>query len=525
MKRRDFLGAVAAAAAWSAAESCHTEAHGDGPQPAHRNVDRDGRCFLTPPREFLFTDLRHINAGDLVWRSPDGKPIPVAGPPQPPVEAVADARGVARGIRLVAQKATKEGPIEGRPAGVIYADGLYRAWSLRTNYPAGKNLGSYSLAPADSITVEYSESKDGYAWRGRALTELKVSNVTGIDGAGFFVDPRAPADERYKGIYNARVLANVPALWQQYQKVHPRNRHVSLGPDYIYCLFGLVSADGLSWRLVPEPLLIHKGDTDNTVYYDQWLQKYVLYTRFMRYDRRTIARAESDDFRHWTPVEPLIGPSLQDPCSYDVYTNARTHYPGLPEHHLMFPLIYRRDSQTSEIHLYTSMDGVMWDRVPGGPVLEPGNPPGWDGKFVVASKNLVPLGQDRLAIAYGGASHPHKYPRWPGVISHKAGWACWPKGRLVALVADQEGQFPTFGMAVTGRQLRVNAKVRPGGQIRVGVHGPAGRTAADCDPITGDRLAHPVTWGGNAQAGLALGSTVRLHFQLRAAELFGLQWV
>ena len=42
----------------------------------------------------------------------------------------------------------------------------------------------------------------------------------------------------------------------------------------------------------------------------------------------------------------------------------------------MFPLVYRRDTQTSEIHLYTSMDGVLWDRVPGGPVLQPSDPSG-----------------------------------------------------------------------------------------------------------------------------------------------------
>jgi hypothetical protein len=30
---------------------------------------------------------------------------------------------------------------------------------------------------------------------------------------------------------------------------------------------------------IPDPLMIHMGDTDNTVYRDGWLGKYVLYTR------------------------------------------------------------------------------------------------------------------------------------------------------------------------------------------------------------------------------------------------------
>jgi len=122
MKRRDFLTTVAGAA-WAASLDWNQMSRADQPPAINRAVDRDGRVFLTPPREFLFTDLRHVNAGDLVWRGPDGKAIPVAGPPEPPVEAVSDNHGVARGIRLVAQKANKEGPIAGLPSGVVHDDG------------------------------------------------------------------------------------------------------------------------------------------------------------------------------------------------------------------------------------------------------------------------------------------------------------------------------------------------------------------------------------------------------------------
>lgn len=188
-------------------------------------------------------------------------------------------------------------------------------------------------------------------------------------------------------------------------------------------------------------------------------------------------------------------------------------------------MIYRRDTQGSEIHIYTSVDGALWDRVPGGPVLEPSEPSDWDGKFVVASKNLVPLGNDRVGIPYTGVSHPHKYPRWKGVITGKSGWAWWPRGRLVALTADKEGQFHTFDIPVTGTRLQLNANVRTGGEVRVGIDGHDARSVADCDAITGDSLAHGVSWRGDANAGIGPGATVRLHFQLRAAKLFGLEWV
>ena len=523
--RRAFCTGAGSALMIPAVRSLFPPSLAQAAQAAGGDVDPCGGYTVSPPEQFLFTDLRHIDVGDLQWMSPEGSPIPVAGPPEPPVEARAVLGGVPRGIRLVAQPARKEGPIEGLPRSVIHHDGLYRSWSVSANYPSGENLGSYSRAAAKSITVRYGESNDGYSWSFRDASEIEISGQTGIDGDGFFIDPHGPEEERYKCVYNAWVLTDNARLWEQYDKIHPRHRDVRINPDYIYCLFGLVSPDGLNWRRIEEPLLIHKGDTDNTVYYDQWLGKYVLYTRLYWLRRRMIARAESDDFRHWSPVDPIVQPSLDDPLSYDVYTNARTSYPGLPEHHLMFPMYYRRYTQTSEIHLLTSIDGIRWQRLPAGPVLEPGDPGDWDGEFVVAGKNLVPLGNDRVAIPYSGATHPHKYPRWPGTIQHGSGWASWPKGRLAAITADEEGEFHTFGVTVTGEKLAVNAKVRRAGELRVGLSGVEGRSAADCDPILGDDLAHPVTWKGDRSLGAAPGSTVALHCKLRAAELFGFEWV
>jgi hypothetical protein len=527
MRRRDFIAGVGSALVASAARPFSGLVVAQASQPAAAEGDPDpaGGYTLRPPRQFLFTDLRHIDPSDLAWRSPDGKSIPVAGPPDPPVPAIADLGRVPRGIRLVAQPAAKEGPVENLPGRVIHADGLYRSWTIQTKYPSGKNLGSYSAAPAEAIAVRCGESKDGYAWTWRDAGEIKVSDVTGIDGEFFFIDPHAAPDERFKCIYNARVLSDVGPLWEQYRKIHPRHRDLRLNHDYIYCLFGMVSPDGLAWKPISEPLMVHKGDTDNTVYYDEWLGKYVLYTRLYWMQRRMIARAESDDFRRWTPVDPIVSPGLEDPVSFDVYTNGRTCYPGLPEHHLMFPLFYRRYTQTAEIHLHSSLDGIRWDRVPGGPVLTPGDPGAWDGEFIGAGKDLVPLGKDRIAIPYSGSTHPHKSPRWPGVISSATGWASWPKGRLCAIRADEEGQFSTFGVEITGQQLKINARVRRAGEIRIGLIGTNGRSVGECDPITGDSLAHPVTWKGDSALRRDRGQTVILHFALRAADLFGFEWV
>lgn len=491
---------------------------------ADADPDPEGGYTLKPPRQFLFLDYRHINPGDLRWFSPEGRQLPVAGPPEPPVQAVAGADDVPSGIRLVAQQATKEGPIEGPPSRILYEDGLYRSWSAGVDYGKGNDLGSYSKAAARSIAINYGESKDGYAWNWREGGTVTPPHVTGIDGGHFFIDPHGPKEERYKFIYHALVLDGQAELWRQYKQVHPRHRDVRLNENTINGMYGMVSPDGLNWKAIPEPLMIHKGDTDNTVYYDEWLGKYVLYTRLYWMRRRMVARAESDDFRRWTPVEPILWPRLEDPFSWDVYTNGRTCYPGLPEHHLMFPVFYRRLTQTSEVHLHSSYDGIHWDRVPGGPVLEPGDPGSWDGEYIIAGKGLVPLGKDRIAIPYSACDHPHKYPRWPGVITHKAGWATWPRGRLCALRADGYGQFDTFTVEVTGRELHLNCKVPRAGEIRVGLHRVKGRSVEDCDPITGDHLDHTVTWKGDPRLTIEPGQEAVLRFRMRSADLFGFEW-
>lgn len=523
--RRTFFAGVGSAAALLAGRGAFAQAS-DGDDAAAFPADTDpaGGYTAEPPAQYVFTDYRHIDPGDISWMSPDGQSIPVAGPPEPPVAAIPNLGSVARGVRLVAKKARKEGPIPGLPGRVLHDGGMYRSWSLQTNYPAGGNLGSYSQAPAESITVQYSESNDGYAWSGGGVCTVPVQGVTGIDGDYVFMDPHGAPEERYKCIYNARVLEDPGRWWSEYAKVHPRHRDNRLNENYIYCLFGMTSPDGLNWTPIPEPLLIHKGDTDNTVYYDAWLGKYVLYTRLYWMQRRMVARAESDDFRHWTPVDAVVWPSLEDSPSFDVYTNGRTCYPGSPDCHFMFPFYYRRYTQTSEVHLLTSIDGIRWDRVPGGPVIQPGAPGEWDGEFIVAGRDMVPLGEDRVAIPYAGVSHPHKYPRWPGVISHGTGCASWPKGRLSALVADEEGAFATFSVPVTGAQLTVNASVRRAGELRVGLRGVAGRSAGDCDYITGDASAHVVSWKGDPALGVEPGQSVSLEFRLRAAELYGFAW-
>lgn len=489
-------------------------------------------------KTYLFLDVRHIQCGRVKWTRPDGEPIPLIDPPAPFVLAAAKNNGSPRGIRLQAQPGAKTDPLpEGVRLGrVIFENGLYRSWDLQPQYPPGQDFGSYSKAAVSVLVIAHLESRDGFDWRQTHRSSLDPLGQTGFDGFTVFRDPVAPASERYKAVFLALPPeADWPALWESYKQLPEFNRDTRLGArdpndttglgfSEIDCLYGAVSPDGLSWTRLPGHLAVHKSDTDTSVYYDQPRGKYVMYTRLFKQNRRWIGRMESDDFRRWSPVEPLLLPPLDGSLCDDLYTNCRTTYPGVDSYHLMFPMAYRRDTETSDVHLYSSEDGVGWLRVPGGPVLSPGGVDAWDGQYINVGGDLVPWGADGVALRYFGTPFPHKYPRWREVLAtHRVGWAHWKKGRLCAVVADEEGEFTTFGIVPAGRELRLNARVKRAGHIRVTVlnaESPAGAS----DDIFGDHLAAPVTWQGQSAVFTPGGKSVVLHFQLRHAELFDFEW-
>ena len=199
----------------------------------------------------------------------------------------------------------------------MYDDGLYRAWSMDTHYPSGADLGSYSVKTPDSITILYSESKDGYAWQQKGSHTIPVKHGTGFDGACFFIDDHGKPQERYKAIFHASMPPDSPLnaeLWERYARLHPVYRDPRIKPDKTNAMFGMTSPDGVHWKLIEKPLMTHYGDTRNTLYYDEWLKKYVLYTRLYWCRRRMVARATSaaelhhtefNLFDHVTPNESL----------------------------------------------------------------------------------------------------------------------------------------------------------------------------------------------------------------------------
>lgn len=528
-----------------------------------------------------FTSWKYVRPGSFRWET---DPAPDASEEEKRAatwlegDAGRPARFVPldmpRGIRLVAQPAEKVPFEPGQMAAQVFDEGKYKTWYTQhiPLEPEEPRSSKARILPGHNGAVCYAESEDGVNWTRPQLgvveylgnTDNNVvfrgdldGSVRGFHGGSVFVDPTS-TDERYKMIYLGIVTDEE---WEAFAARYPDEVDtMARRPDVdgyrcVVAVFGAVSPDGIHWNSLPEPLMIQHADTLNTCYYDVERREYVAYVRTWQVNprvpgygpddsdvwipvgRRSIGRAVSKDFRHFSKPEIVVTTGADMAPSHVFYLNGKTTLPGMPDNHLLFPWIWEMESDGGSVWLYSSPDGRNWSRVPGPPVVGTGPVGGSDGGYVGVSGNLLEYPGDKWGIPYGGNPIPHKYPGrdirqrtglFPGVPG-VSGLATWPKGRLVALQCDEEGEFATVAVVPRGDRIRINASVRPTGYIQIALRlfdtesDIPGRTFDDADRLVGDGLEMPVTWNGEGHLNHD-GKPLYFRVRMRQAQLFGIEF-
>jgi hypothetical protein len=477
-----------------------------------------GEPYALAGKRIVFTNWHYVQPGDLDWRNAAGESVYVHGD-----EGLFDAYHVGvnapRGVRLTVAQPEVRGPLS-RPSRTTLRDGdVYKGWT----------------------SERYYESSDALQWEEKGmLTFDKPVN----DGLGhIFIDPSAPPEERFKGTWVGSITRaefeafrqKRPDGWEPRALIHLEEQ------DKVACLMGGVSANGIHWRVLPDPLVVEYADTLNTAYYDATLRKYVLYTRYWslgpRTDtlppdirnswtgvgRRAIGRSESADFSAFPPSEMILEPSPNMLPSEALYTNCRTTVPGAPEQHLLFPAVWNASiDDTTRIVLATSHNGKVWHWAPEGTVLRTQAFGQWDGGCVWTAPELIELPNGDWALPYIGHNLPHKYPR--GQRQGGEGYAVWPKGRMMALEAQDRGECTLIPVMPPGTRLKINAVTARTGWVRVEVRGVQGRTLEDCVKIVGDQHWASVKWKDGGDLGAQEGQPVTLRLELNQAKIFGIEF-
>ncbi|MHB9023818.1 MAG: hypothetical protein ACYC7E_06525 [Armatimonadota bacterium] len=512
-----------------------------------------GEPYRLQGHRLAFTNWTYIRPATFGWFAADGTNVTVYGDCGPD-EAIIRHYHRPYGITVQTQAAQRSGRIlspekpweDGNECfgTVIHEGERYRAW--------GNVNGWGDLATRGEPFFCYFESADGLQWERPNCGLLSYQDYAETNllarwksGGSVFLDPSAPPTERYKWIaethFSQQIFEDYAQRYPERTdpRSHRRDAQLFVGVE------GAVSPDGRQWTLLPEPLVMTHSDTQIVAYYDAILRKYVGYFRdfqggsraedypiseepaWLSAGRRAIGRAETDDFRSFPLPQRIIEPGPDLSPSEVYYTNCRTTVPGAPEQHLLFPAVYDQVMDRTSIVAFSSADGRVWHRLPGGSVLETAAFGAWDGGCIFAVPNLIELPNGDFALPYTGYDVPHKYPRKRA--SRSTGYALWPKGRLAGVAAKERGEFTTVRFIPPGRRLRINAVTARGGCIRIEclddrLQPIPGREMTAAIPLSGDLYQQPVTWRNTEAVGGEEGQAVALRLSMDSAVIYHLDF-
>ena len=433
--------------------------------------------------------------------------------------------------------------------------------------------GRYHMLYQHHPGVCYAVSDDGYHWTRPELSEKEfkgskrnnlLANAT--DGPGFFEDPTAPPEERFKamtvesGYTDAETGERLDRkegqkCWvaEEYEGLAYRGRRVRLGGAAH--IVGWTSPDRLHWKHIEEPLAHMPMDGGISAHYDPDTGTYFCYCRIhglppqepigigagtpeVGLVRRAIGLTRTKDFRHWPPPKLVLHPDAQDDLGISFYGSVYFPYPGRRDLHCLFVQVYHQVTDHVDTQIAFSRDGLYWYRperraiIPVGPLGS-----GDEGMVYSWSGGLVELPDGYWASLYGGSSWLHNSGRdkTPELFPHQRPgqirWARWLPHRFCGIEAENEGRFTIPTVTRTNNELRLNYRCKPGGWVKVellrripsrghlDVDPMLGFTFEECDRLTGDSLDQVVTWKGESGVS-GVGEMVAIRVKMFQAKLF-----
>ena len=370
----------------------------------------------------------------------------------------------------------------------------------------------------------YAESLDGKIWEKPDLGLFEANGSTHNNiiwmGPGACMlpfkdtNPDAASDEQYKAII--RTSGNDEEFGV------PRRSILAAG-----------SPDGKSWHLLKkDPVMTDwPFDSPNLAFWDDHYGEYVAYTRGIagtgtfHGGLRWIRRTTSKDFINWTELVPI---ETGEVPTEEFYSNACVKYERAPNTYLMFPsrFVHDRvpdpewtyDTGVSDVVFMSSRDGLNFDRTFKEAFIRPGlDQNNWHDRGIYIERGILSVSPEEMALY--GMENSHlptqrivRYSlRTDGFVSVTAGY--------------DPGELITKPICFDGSELEINYSTSAVGSVKVEIQDENGNALPgfsmdDCPEKFGDEIDGVVSWSGDQNLKSLAGTTVRLRFEIKDADVY-----
>ena len=339
-------------------------------------------------------------------------------------------------------------------------------------------------------------------------------------------------------------VENLAVFHDDNPNCHPSERYKALARSRY--LHGLVSPDGWHWkRLERDPLSTERPfDSHNIGFWDRVTGQYVAYTRGVRRNGRLgqgmtnkfkqngvrwVRRATSQDFRHWTPLQPI---QTAGAPREELYTNSTIRYDRAPDFLLMFPSRYASGRKpdpdwkyigVNDIAFLSSRDGIHFERTFMEAFIRPGLDQGnWHDRSLYMERGLLGTSPTELSL--------YCMQNWRLPTCHIRRYTLRKDGFVSLRGSYEGGEFITKPLKFVGSQLRLNVFTSAVGSVRVEIQQADGKVIpgyelSNCPDLYVDKLDVPVSWKQGTDVGRLAGKPIRLRFELKDADLYALRFV
>ncbi|MGQ9650171.1 MAG: hypothetical protein ACUVXJ_08680 [Phycisphaerae bacterium] len=513
-----------------------------------------------------------VFGGTATAQSAGGSPIRIGSQRQVFIDGMFFAE--AKNIELVVHPPRKSGEMTIKPeyewesggigpySSVLYEGDTYHAWyhAMDTvQWDSGHGRGS----------ICYARSRDGIHWekpvvglieyKGNRQNNIVMGHgangtTLGQDGGMVFLDPNAPPDQKYRMAVRFGVKSERGGMH----------------------LFS--SGDGIHWKPTHPSVVYataedktHHLDSQNVIFWDDRIHKYVTYVRYNRPKEkgraRTIARGESDHLGGFPPVQEMqvvFQPDENDLMEegvpmVDFYMSAAVKYPWAANAYYMFPTAYYHytgmlpeftrecpaNAGPLDSQFAASRDGITWERYDRRPFVRLGMKGEFDWGCARVIWGLVPDKTGReMFLYYRGGDWLHGWDRDERnkrILTEKGLGASGNMAVISRLVSRRDGfvsaraaysggEFVTPPLIFEGNRLVVNIDTSATGIARVGILDASGRaidgfSVEQCDLIhTCNEINRTVSWRGNSDVHALAGRPVKLRFVMRGCDLYAFQF-